>query len=180
MPASAGKSPGKSILYAGRLTPEKGIPEFLRLVRILPGIHFDIAGRGPMEKEVKDTANLLPNITYHGYINHETLQVLYRKNKYLIVPSVWYENNPMAIIEAMATGLPVIGSRIGGIPELLENGRGILIDINNPIQVKNIIQVAVDDEKKYLQISEKAYHFARSLQYEHYYHAFLDKLGTVL
>ena len=67
-------------------------------------------------------------MTFHGRLPKDRLLDLLRRSAVAVVPSTWYENQPMAVLEAMAIGLPVIGSDIGGLPELIEAGRdGILV-----------------------------------------------------
>ena len=112
-------------LMLSRLTVEKGVDVVIDAVARLPKhapIQVAIAGKGPLEDRVRAAAED-PRITYLGYISgQEKLQALTNAG-WLLIPSLWYENAPVAIIEAAAYGLGVIGSDIGAIPEFVETGR---------------------------------------------------------
>jgi glycosyltransferase involved in cell wall biosynthesis len=67
-------------------------------------------------------------VTFHGRLPKDQLFDLLRASSVALVPSTWYENQPMAVLEGLAVGLPVIGSDLGGIPELVDEGRdGLLV-----------------------------------------------------
>lgn len=109
---------GRYFLFFGRLVKEKGIETLLRAVSILD-VNLMIAGSGPLEQDVIDFAAGHNNVTFLGHQSGAGLQELVKNASFIIVPSEWYENNPMTIIEAYAAGVPVIASRIGGIPEIV-------------------------------------------------------------
>ncbi len=115
-----------------RLTPEKGVRVALQAAMALPGdVDFElvIAGRGPLEAEARDAAARDPRIRFVGYVTGEEKVALLVSSDHLLVPSLWYENAPLAVIEAAAYGLGVLGSRIGGIPELVREGKtGLLFE----------------------------------------------------
>ncbi len=69
----------------------------------------------------------LSNITFNGYLQGMELTTLVRDARCSIMPSEWYENSPLSILESLALGTPVIGSRIGGIPELINDGEDGLL-----------------------------------------------------
>lgn len=109
------------VLLAGRLSAEKGVKTLLRAWSGL-NIPLRIAGTGPLEDECRQLAASMPQVTLEGHCGGEKLRELYRQAAMVVVPSEWYENAPMSILEAFAYGKPVIGSRIGGIPELITEG----------------------------------------------------------
>jgi glycosyltransferase involved in cell wall biosynthesis len=118
------------VLYVGRLSREKGIPTLLAAMRELP-IPLAIVGDGPMrdtlEMYVRQHA-MAHRVTFHGYQTGQSLRQLYQGAAFLVIPSEWYENAPMTVLEAFAYGKPVIGARIGGIPEMIEPGTsGLLV-----------------------------------------------------
>jgi glycosyltransferase involved in cell wall biosynthesis len=68
-------------------------------------------------------------LRFIGYVTGDEKETLLAGSHYLLIPSLWYENAPVAVIEAAGYGLAVIGSRIGGLPELIRNGRtGVLFE----------------------------------------------------
>jgi len=111
-------------LYFGRLSDEKGLLTLLKALKLCPEIPFYIAGSGPQEKELKEFAGMtgLRNATFLGFKKGEDLKKLVQEASFTVIPSEWYENCPMSVIESLALGTPVIGSRIGGIPELVRDG----------------------------------------------------------
>ena len=129
--ARSGASPIRFLLMC-RLTTEKGVRVAIEAVSRLPaGLPFElvIAGRGPLEPEVRRAAANDPRIRFAGYVDGEEKVALLASARYVLVPSLWYENAPLAVIEAAAYGLGVLGSRIGGIPELVREGRtGVLFE----------------------------------------------------
>jgi glycosyltransferase involved in cell wall biosynthesis len=110
-------------VYAGRLSIEKGIRVLLRAWRRLPpNMPLDIMGDGPLAAEVAAEAAVRENITFHGQIPRAEVLDRLRSATALIVPSLWYEGAPLNVIEAFGCGVPVIGSSIGAVAELVSNG----------------------------------------------------------
>ncbi len=110
------------VLYFGRFSEEKGINTLLETVRILPQIPFVFAGSGPLE----DKVNQFSNINNVGFRTGEELDTLIREAQFSLCPSEVHENCPFSVMESEERGTPVIGARVGGVPELIEdrvNGR---------------------------------------------------------
>jgi glycosyltransferase involved in cell wall biosynthesis len=86
-----------------------------------------VAGTGPeLEKLRMLAAKLKADVTFLGYLAGEKMHEAVRRARAVVLPSEWYENAPMSVLEGYALGKPVIGARIGGIPELiLENETGV-------------------------------------------------------
>jgi glycosyltransferase involved in cell wall biosynthesis len=114
--------PGEYLLYVGRLSAEKGILTLLGALE-QANIPLRIAGTGPLEAEIRsliDERKL--SVQMEGYCAGERLAELYRDSAFTVVPSEWYENASMAILESFAYGKPVLASDIGGNPELVVDG----------------------------------------------------------
>lgn len=120
------------VLYAGRLSSEKGIEVLLSIIQQLPHIRFTITGTGPMKREVKRFAETHHNVTLLGHVAPENMSSVFDQSSLVMVPSLAPEVFPMVILEAFAHGRPVVASRIGGIPELVLPGEtGELIEVGN-------------------------------------------------
>lgn len=125
-------APGKYFLYFGRLAPEKGVGTLIRAAA-KSGVHLKIAGTGPIDAELKVLATQVGgDIDFLGYRSGDDLHNLVRESCAVVLPSEWYENAPMSLLESYALGKPVIGARIGGIPEMIvENETGWTFESQN-------------------------------------------------
>lgn len=125
--APRGVPPGSAFLFAGRLAPEKGLPTFIRAAA-MAGVKVWIVGTGPeLEKLRRLASDLGADVTFFGYQSGDALHDLISASRALVLPSEWYENAPVSVLEAYALERPVIGADIGGIPELIrEGGTGAL------------------------------------------------------
>lgn len=86
------------------------------------------------------------NIVFMGDFDNQRIGDVFSEIDVLVVPSIWYENSPLVIQEALLTGTPVIASRIGGIPELIKEGEnGFLFEPGNEQDLKEIMQRIIDD-----------------------------------
>ena len=114
---------GSYVLYTGRLSREKGIATLIEAISGT-GIPLRIAGAGPLEPELREQVAKDGNtqVVFEGHCDSAKLADLYRNAAFAVVPSEWYENAPMSILEAFAYGKAVVASRIGGIPELVTDG----------------------------------------------------------
>jgi glycosyltransferase involved in cell wall biosynthesis len=112
-------------LFVGRLSPEKGINTLLAAWAHLPARRLKIVGDGPLRDAVAQTN--IPNMEFMGPQSSEAVMSLIGAAAFLVVPSECYENFPRVIVEAFAKGVPVLGSRIGSMEELIDDGRtGVL------------------------------------------------------
>lgn len=108
--------------YVGRLSHEKGVNTLIEAAKQLP-YKLIVIGGGPLSDELKVKANgSKGKIEFVGYKQWDEIKSLVGKARFTVIPSEWYENNPLSVIEAQCLGTPVLGANIGGIPELIENG----------------------------------------------------------
>jgi glycosyltransferase involved in cell wall biosynthesis len=115
-------TPGDAFLFAGRLSREKGVATLIRAVAEAR-CKLLLAGSGPALDELRALAQELDaDVTFLGYLRGEKLHDVIRAARALILPSEWYENAPMSVLEGYALGKPIIGARIGGLPELIREG----------------------------------------------------------
>jgi glycosyltransferase involved in cell wall biosynthesis len=115
---------GGNALFVGRLSAEKGIDTLLRTWDQLPAsTELRIAGDGPMQSHVAAAAETRPNIKWLGRVPRESVLEEMGRAEVLVFPSVWYEGLPRTIIESFAVGTPVIASNLGGLADLVRDGR---------------------------------------------------------
>ena len=120
-PKASDMEEGDYFLYVGRLAPEKGLPTLIQAAA-LAGVRLVIAGTGPEEAALRALAeNSTAPVHFAGYVSGRALHDLIGGAKALVLPSEWYENAPVSVLEAYALGRPVIGTAIGGIPELVRD-----------------------------------------------------------
>lgn len=119
----AGEHADGEWLYVGRLAPEKGIATLLAAWRQLAGpTRLAVVGDGPLAAEVRAAAATDPRIEWLGAQSRAQVLERMKRARALVLPSVCYENFPTVLVEAYATGLPVVASDIGSLRELVEEG----------------------------------------------------------
>lgn len=148
-------------LYYGRLSHEKGIATLVEVFSRHPELKLKVVGTGPKEEELRKKN--FANIEFLGYRTGGELYDLVRNARFVCVPSECYENNPMTIVEAYSMGVPVIGAHIGGIPEIVNEGKtGFLFDSGRANSLDNAVQkslaLAYDD---YQVMKKNALQFAK-------------------
>lgn len=123
--------PGEYVGYAGRLSPEKGVDILMNAARRCGEIPFEVAGSasGLMRSVLKD---LHGNVKLVGHLARDELKNFYARARFIVIPSRCYDTFPNVALEAMVYARPIIGSRIGGIPEIVEDGvTGLLFEPGN-------------------------------------------------
>ena len=118
------------LLSVGRLAVEKGLHKILAVLPHLSNCHVAFIGDGPLADALKRSATGLP-VTFLGYLYHEDLAMAYAAADIFVFPSAT-ETLGLVAIEAMSAGLPVVGARSGGIPDIVSDGEtGLLFDPND-------------------------------------------------
>lgn len=114
--------PGDYLVYFGRLSVEKGLPTVVAAAAE-SGVKVVLVGTGPIEDALRETvARSGARVEFTGYRTGDALHRLVRESRASILASEWYENAPLGVLESFAMGKPVIGARIGGIPEMVRDG----------------------------------------------------------
>jgi glycosyltransferase involved in cell wall biosynthesis len=118
----------EGFLFVGRLSFEKGIATLVDAARLVDQVTVRVAGSGPEAHMLEGVAALQPL----GPLDGDAVRRQMSSSVALVLPSIWYENFPRTLVEAMACGLPVIASRIGALADLVEDGStGLLFEPGN-------------------------------------------------
>ena len=125
------------VLYFGRYSSEKGIASLVKICEQLPDIPFVFVGDGPLKEQVEN----LSNVENRGFLSGDVLYQTIAEAKLVLFPSECNENCPFSVMEAQMLGTPVLGSNLGGIPELIEEGKtGYILEAGNIAQWTGKIQ----------------------------------------
>jgi glycosyltransferase involved in cell wall biosynthesis len=147
LPANASHA-GNYAIFMGRLSPEKGCWTLIHAFEQLPQVPLKILGTGPLEQELKDYVRQkgIANIEFLGFKSGDEKWQLLRKSLCLVVPSEWYENFPVTVLEAYMAAKPVVASRMGGLPYIVDEGKsGLLFEAGKVSELAQKIQTLVDD-----------------------------------
>ena len=166
----------KKILYVGRLSKEKGVEYLLKamplIIKEIPTVHLNIVGNGDEKHRLEiltKELNLEKSVAFIGSISHSEVEKYYKKANIVIVTSIWPE--PFGLIgpEAMSVGRPVIGTKVGGIPEWLEDGRtGFLVEPKNSKDIANKIIKLFENQKLLKIMGKRAYIKSAQFSIEEY------------
>jgi glycosyltransferase involved in cell wall biosynthesis len=119
--------------YVGTLAPHKGVHVLLEAVKGLPGHDWtlDIGGNPAVDPGYTARLRALaagdPRVRFRGVIPTTEQERLWESLDLLVLPSLWWENSPLTVLEALAAGVPVVASRTGGVPELVPEAAGLLV-----------------------------------------------------
>ncbi len=159
------------VLYFGRFSHEKGI----NIIAQAKDIPFVCAGSGPLE----DYLNKFSHIKNVGFKSDSELEMLIRKAKCSVYPSIWYENCPFSVMESIMYGTPVVGADIGGIPELIDDSQtGILFESGNALAFAKAIKSLITDDEKLNQMQQNCLkkHFDTVEQYTQKYLKLIEEI----
>ena len=173
------------VVQACRLIPKKGVATSLRAFAIFkkdnPDAEFFIAGKGPLQQELEMLAGglgILRDVHFVGFLSQQKLQQLYASSNLFLHPSEISPNQdqegvPNSVLEAMATGLPVVATRHGGIPEAVDHGRtGLLVAEEDHVGLANAMQLITSSPILLKQMGERAHatvveRFEQNVQIDH-------------
>jgi len=162
-----------NILYLGNVSKEKGVWEFIGAVEKLSTkktdaeIKYIVAGNGMELRNLKKyTHNKQIPVQFPGYVQAKKKQEMFKNAHLYVFPSIHGEGMPNSVLEAMAFGLPVITTRVGGIPDFFEDGKmGLFLDSREPEHIAEKIRYLLERPRLMQQISEYNYNYAK----EHFY-----------
>ena len=171
----------KQIIFAGRLSKEKGILNLLEAAKKLPDdIHMLILGSGPEEDKVKEFVKSKPNLHFLGYQPKEKTISLIRGSDVLIQPSI-IEGTSSTILEAMACKTPIIATNTGGNKEVLENNKtGILVE---PDAAETILEKTLDllsNKQISQELGEEAFKQVQKYDWSHVGNLYLNIYESLL
>ncbi len=144
------------VVFAGRLDKLKGIELLLEAWKEIDSIELLICGEGPeydwCETFIQD--NNLSNVKLLGFLENHTVKKIVSESKAMILPTQWYEGYPMSIVESFSMGTPVVGSALGNVGCIIENGVNGWVFEHNSIKdlqekVSNITDIVQSTEKYY-------------------------------
>lgn len=167
-------------LYFGRLSKEKGILNLLQAFAKTEKGTLYIAGEGEKKENIENIIKekqLENRIRLLGFLKQDEMKEYIRKCKFVIVPSIWYENCPYSVMETLAVGKPVIGANIGGIPELVKNKEnGLTYQYDKIEDLAEKINILFNKPELVKKFSKKAKENAKKLYAKNIYY---DKIISV-
>ena len=144
-----------NVLFLGRLIPEKGchiLTQAMKILddrgfrcecRVVGGAGFGVQADTDYIRDMKRSAP--PNVRFLGYLPGEEIAKSYREAWMFCQPSLWQDPSPVTTLEAMASGIPVVAFRSGGIPEMLEFGGGVVVEESTPESLADAIQAVASN-----------------------------------
>jgi glycosyltransferase involved in cell wall biosynthesis len=161
--SSSSKGDVRYVLYSGRLSYEKGLLDLVASARYVcmeyPDLHFVIAGKGPLERRLKKLVSKIGldnKFFFVGQADRNRILKLYQNAIVYVQPS-YCEGLPTSLLEAMASGIPIVATSAGGIPDLVVNNEtGFLVPPKNPRAMANALVVLLEDAKLRKRIGELA------------------------
>lgn len=149
-------------LFSGRLTPEKGAEELLKafteVAQKVPNTKLVIAGAfffdsnivSPFEQKLRNLASnptVKNRIIFTGFVNYEDMPTIYAMSDICVLPSIWDDPAPLAVIESLVSGKPLITTRSGGIPEYADEQSAIILERDDRLVgklAKSMVKLATD------------------------------------
>lgn len=153
-------------LFVGQLEEHKGIVMLLEvwMASESDDAVLDIVGTGTLEKDIREWVKGRQDIVLHGRQDTKQVNDAYDRATFVVVPSLVMENQPTVILEAFSRGVPVIASNMGGIPDLVVDGKtGFLFDAENPEDLKDMLSRARSTMADWSRMSENAKNRVRPL-----------------
>jgi glycosyltransferase involved in cell wall biosynthesis len=144
--------PGGDVVYAGRLSDEKGVDVLIDAAAVDPKIVVEVLGDGPsraaLERRAAE-AGVAGRVRFHGRLSQAALRDRLRSAAVVAVPSRWYENMPLTVLEAFAAGVPVVASGLGGLPELItQDVDGLVVPPDDAPALAGALHRMLDDPER--------------------------------
>ncbi len=174
------------LLFTGRIVREKGVKELITALKqvqyknykllIVGAALNDLNSKTPYEIEIEELVKTMKEkVIFTGFIKYEKIPQIYHLADIAVLPSMCEDAAPLAVIEALLCGLPIITTVSGGIPEYATGGSAILIERDSNL-IDNLakeIQALLVDDLRRKEMSKKAFEVSRDLTLEIYYQNFI-------
>lgn len=183
------KDNDKVLLFTGRVVQEKGVKELITALKqvkykdykllVVGAALNDINTKTSYELEVEELVmEMKDKVVFTGFVKYNEIQKLYHLADIAVLPSTCEDAAPLAIIESLICGLPIITTISGGIPEYATDGSAILIerDSNMIEHLAKEIDSLLSDDIKRVEMSKKAIKVSQQLTLENYYKGFISLL----
>jgi len=171
----------KEILYFGRISREKGIRTLIQSVKGVDVV-LKIIGNGPLHDELREFVKKegMLNIVFVPHLPHNELLKQISDCMFTVIPSEWYENCPNTVTESFICGKPVVGARIGGIPEMvIDNETGLTFESGNADDLREKILQLISNPDEIVSFGKNARCFVETqLSPERYYDMFMQDLNA--
>lgn len=177
----------KVLLFTGRITPEKGVKELVESLKnvknknykllILGSALNELKAKTKYQEEIEKIVKTISNkVIFTGFIRYEEINKFYSIADIAVLPSIWNDPAPLTIIESLVSGLPIITTNSGGIPEYAANGSAIIIERNKNLvkELSKNIDLLLSDEKKLKEMSISAKKVSKDLTLKNYYNNFIN------
>ncbi|MBW9221857.1 glycosyltransferase [Methanothermococcus sp. SCGC AD-155-C09] len=154
-------------LFVGSLVLQKGLPTLINAIKDID-FNFKIIGDGPLFNDIRNyiTRKNIKNIELLGRRDHLEVSEYIKRCSFLVLPSI-SEGLGMTLLEAMASGKCVIGSNVGGIPELIiDNYNGFLFEVNNSRMLRERIEILVNDRDLRIKLGKNGVEFSKNFSWE--------------
>ena len=151
--------PGGEAVYVGRLREEKGVDVLVKAMRHLRQHRLDVVGDGPERGRLEAlAAECAPGrVRFHGSVAKDRVLELTRSAAVAVMPSRCHDNQPMAVLEAFACGVPVVATELGGLPELVQQDRfGQTVPADDPAAMAGAMAELLDDPERAFQVGQAA------------------------
>jgi glycosyltransferase involved in cell wall biosynthesis len=147
----SGDSSTVRLICVSRLIERKGIQHLLRALKVMQHpVHLSIVGEGNYQQQLIELATeyeVADKVTFHGYCPRERLVDLYSASDIFVLPTM-AESFGLVFIEAMACGVPIIGTRVGGVPDIVLEDNGILVEPGDYLAVRRAIDELAGDPQR--------------------------------
>lgn len=177
----------KILLFTGRITPEKGVKELIESLKYVKYKNYKLLILGSALNELKtkteyqekledEVKKISDKVIFTGFIKYDEINTFYALADIAVLPSIWNDPAPLTIIESLMSGLPIITTNSGGIPEYATDGSAIILQNNEKI-VKNLsenIDYLLNNTKELKRMREKAIEVSKNLTLENYYFNFIN------
>lgn len=179
----------KVIIFTGRIVPEKGVLELVEAFNKIKKKNIKLLILGsPLnnlnaiteyQKKVNEICNHNSNIIFTGFVNYDEIYKYYNIADMSVLPSIWNDPAPLTIIESLCSGLPIITTYSGGIPEYTNNKCAILLKRDSKLvdNITNAIDLLVNNQEKLKEMSKESYRFSKKLTVNEYYKDFYKNVG---